>query len=96
MTINIAFVSQKGAEGKRPRQLSSLSTAGMSDTHFWDYASANLQNRLISIISSIEPAVALAMRGSATTTAKHFARDMATLIRLRSRMKASPRDPYSP
>jgi hypothetical protein len=56
----------------------------------------SLQNRLISIISSIEPAAALPMRGSATTIARHFARDNATLTRLRSRMKASPRDPYSP
>jgi hypothetical protein len=57
---------------------------------------ASLQNRLSSFISSSEPAVALAMRGSATTTAKHCAREMATLIRLRSRMNASPREPYSP
>jgi hypothetical protein len=60
------------------------------------YALTSLQNRLISIISSIEPAAALPMRGSATTIARHLARDNATLTRLRSRMKASPRDPYSP
>ena len=58
--------------------------------------SANLQNRLMSFISSMEPATALAMRGSATTTARHWARETATLILLRSKMKASPRDPYSP
>lgn len=60
------------------------------------YALTSLQNRLTSIISSIEPAAALPMRGSATTTARHLARDNATLTRLRSRMKASPLDPYSP
>ncbi len=37
-----------------------------------------------------------AIRGSPTTTARHWAREMATLIRLRSRMNPRPRDPYSP
>ena len=37
-----------------------------------------------------------AMRGLPTMTAKHWARETATFTRLRSRMKASPRDPYSP
>jgi hypothetical protein len=56
----------------------------------------NLQKRFSNFISSIEPAGVLAMRGSPITTAKHLARDMATLIRARSRMKRSPREPYSP
>lgn len=60
------------------------------------HASASLQKRLIRVISPMEPAAALAIRGSATTTARHWARETATLIRLRSKMKASPREPYSP
>ena len=55
------------------------------------HESANLQNRLMSFISSMEPATALAMRGSATTTARHWARETATLSRLWSRIKAIPR-----
>ena len=56
----------------------------------------NLQKRFNSIISPIEPAAELAMRGSPTTTAKHWPREMATFIRMRSRMKPRPRAPYSP
>jgi len=36
------------------------------------------------------------MRGSATTTARHLAREMATLTLLQSRMNPRPREPYSP
>ena len=42
------------------------------------YELASLQKTLRSIISSMELAAALAMRGSATTTAKHCAREIAT------------------
>jgi hypothetical protein len=49
----------------------------------------------MSIISSREPGIELAIRGSATTTAKHWARDIMTLMRLRSNMNAKPRKSYS-
>jgi hypothetical protein len=62
----------------------------------WLECSANLQSRFISIISSSDRGVALAILGSATTTAKHWAREMATLIRFRSRMNDKAREPYSP
>ena len=43
--------------------------------YVWDlvWGILNLQNRFRSVISEIEPAAVLAMRGSPTTTAKHLA-----------------------
>jgi hypothetical protein len=66
------------------------------ETHAGGVGADSLQNKLMSVISSNEPGGVAAIRGSATTTAKHWAREMATLTRLRSRMKPSPREPYSP
>ncbi len=60
------------------------------------YTEINLQYKFNSRMLSIELTRVLAMRGSATTMARHWARDMATLTRLRSRMKPRPREPYSP
>jgi hypothetical protein len=60
------------------------------------YASTNLQNKFNSAISAREPAVVLAILESATTMAKHWAREIATLILFLSRIKLKPRDPYSP
>src|SRR5690242_10910132 len=59
-------------------------------THAGGVGADNLQNRLMSDISPNEPGGVAAIRGSATTIAKHWAREMATLTRLRSRMKPSP------
>ena len=56
----------------------------------------SLQYRFSSIISLIEPAAVLVIRGSPITIARHFAREIATLIRERSRMNFNPREPYSP
>lgn len=77
---------------------SPLPTCGDDEKNFHarQWSSVNLQNKLMRIISSREPGAVPAMRGSATTTARHWAREMATFTRLRSRINASPRDPYSP
>src|ERR1700722_7467530 len=79
---------------RRSRESSALSKSSFIHGDGQDFTS--LQKMFNSLISSNEPASVAAIRGPATTTAKHFALEVATLMRFWSRKKPSPREPYSP